>query len=108
MSLIAMDMELTLAGSGFAVTTVASSSEAQDWLARHRPDVVIVDIELRDGPCNDIVERLVQDNIPFIVHSGDDPAAHAGSPFANGRWINKPSDPGELVSAARSLLALTA
>lgn len=47
-----------------------------------RPDVVIVDIVLRDGPSDQVVERLVSDGIPFIVHSGEHPGMHVGSPFA--------------------------
>ena len=103
--LIAMDVELILGGAGFDVTTVTSSEEANDWLAICRPDIVIVDIELRDGPCDRVVERLVEDRIPFIVHSGDDRGTYQGTAFETGRWLTKPSDPGELVDAARSLLA---
>ncbi|MBU1334249.1 MAG: response regulator [Alphaproteobacteria bacterium] len=47
--LIAMDMELLLQGAGLDVTTVASCEEANNWLEVRRPDIVIVDIMLRDG-----------------------------------------------------------
>lgn len=102
--LIAMDLELTLRNAGFDVTTVMSCEEARDWLAIARPDIVIVDIELRDGRSDKVVEGLLEDNIAFIVHSGDHPSMHVDTPFAHGRWVNKPAAPDELLEAARSLL----
>lgn len=103
--LISLDLEQTLEAAGFAVTTIMSCEEADGWLAMLRPDVVVVDIELRDGRSDKIVERLVEDDIPFIVHSGDHPSMHVGTPFAHGRWVNKPTAPGELIGAVRALLA---
>ena len=103
--LIAMDLELMLGSAGFDVTTVMSCEEATDWLAICRPNVVVVDIVLRDGRSDKVVERLVEEGIPFIVHSGDHPSMHAGTAFAMGTWVNKPAAPDELVAAAQSLLA---
>lgn len=103
--LIAMDLELTLQTAGFDVTTVASCADALDWLEVCRPDVVIVDIMLQDGPCHEVVARLVDDGIPFIVHSGDQPSIHADTPLAGGTWIGKPANGSEMVDAARGLVA---
>lgn len=103
--LISMDLEMTLGAAGFDVTSVMSCEEANDWLEICRPDVVVVDIELRDGRSDKVVERLLEGHIPFIVHSGDHPSMHVGTPFAHGRWVNKPAAPDELVAAARELLA---
>lgn len=103
--LIAMDIELTLRGAGFDVTTVVTCEEANNWLEICRPDIVIVDIELRDGPCHKIAEYLTEEKIPFIVHSGDHPSMHVDTPFAQGRWISKPAAADELIGAARELLA---
>ncbi len=103
--LISMDLQMTLETAGFDVTSVMSCEEANDWLEICRPDVVIVDIELRDGRSDTVVERLLEDKIPFIVHSGDHPGMHADTVLAMGTWINKPAAPDELVAAARALLA---
>jgi DNA-binding NtrC family response regulator len=75
--LISMDLEMTLGAAGVDVTSVMSCEEANDWLEICRPDVVVVDIELRDGCSDKVVQRLVEDNIPFIVHSGDHPSMHS-------------------------------
>lgn len=103
--LIAMDIELMLGGAGFDVTTVMSCEEANEWLEICRPDIVVVGIILRDGPCHAVVKHLIERNIPFIVHSGDHPSMHVDTPFAHGRWVSKPADDGILVDAARALLS---
>jgi DNA-binding response OmpR family regulator len=102
--LIAMDLELTLESAGFEVHTMVSCKEAHAWLDAWTPDVVIVDIELQDGSSESVVRRLTDNKVPFIVHSGDLPSLHSDTPFAAGRWVNKPSLTGELVDAARELL----
>ena len=102
--LISMDLEQSLAGAGFDVATAVSCLEAEDWLATHRPDIAIVDIMRRDGPAGHVVERLVAGDIPFIVHSGDLPTQHAGTPFTHGRWISKPASPDELIEVAQAIL----
>jgi DNA-binding response OmpR family regulator len=102
--LIAMDLEYELREVGFDVAIVATCSDAIDWLEVCRPDVVIVDIVLRDGPCHAVVEQLVADKIPFIVHSGDHPSMHENTPFAHGTWVSKPAEGAELVRVARELV----
>ena len=103
--LISMDLELTLGTAGFDVHMFMSCGEALDWLQMFRPDVVIVDIELRDGSSLAVVERLIEDGIPFIVHSGDHPSMHTDTAFAHGRWMSKPAPPDELVATARAVMA---
>ena len=103
--LISIDVEDTLEEAGFAVTTVMSCRDAGDWLNTCRPDVAIVDIELKDGPCHSIVERLIEADVPFIVHSGEHVSTYVGTPFAHGLWLSKPADPGALADAARALIA---
>lgn len=103
--LISIDVEETLEEAGFAVTTVMSCRDADDWLNMCRPDVAIVDIELKDGPCTRVVERLIAADVPFIVHSGEHLSTYVGTPFARGLWLSKPAEPGELADAARALIA---
>ena len=97
--LIAMELEYTLREAGFDVSVVGTCVEATEWLDVCGPNIVIVDIMLRDGSSHAVVERLVADNIPFIVHSGDLPAMHAGTPFEHGTWLNKPTASTDLIEA---------
>lgn len=99
--LIAMDMETTLREAGFEVSTVGSCAEASEWLGVRRPDVVIVDIVLRDGPSGAVVEHIIADGIPFVVHSGDVKDALIGSPYEHGVWLGKPSRPDDLLTAIK-------
>lgn len=62
--LISMDLEATLADAGFAVVPVMTCADALAWLDGHTPDVVVVDIMLRDGPSDAVVEKLIGSEIP--------------------------------------------
>lgn len=106
--LISMDVEITLVDAGFEVHCAMSCKDANAWLDNHRPDVVIVDIVLRDGHCTEVVSRLLQAKIPFIVHSGDSPSTHIGTPFELGAWVAKPSIPNALLQAATAASAAQA
>jgi DNA-binding response OmpR family regulator len=102
--IIAMDLELALKDEGFTVTFIMSCQEAADWLKDHSPDVAIVDIMLRDGPCHLIVETLSARGVPFLVHSGDPASMHEGTAFVKGTWLSKPVSAIKLALAARGVL----
>lgn len=102
--LIAIDLEATLSDLSVDVVSLASRVEALDWLADKRPDVAIVDIALRDGPSDQVVERLDALNVPFIVHSGSEPMFHAGTVFRKGIWIGKPASHADMIATIRRLL----
>lgn len=103
--LIAIDIETTLRDAGCDVSIVGSRIDALEWLEVCRPDVVIVDILLTDGPSNEVAEQLILDDIPFVVHSGDIADSFVGTAFGHGRWLSKPCMPEELISAVRQLLS---
>jgi DNA-binding response OmpR family regulator len=102
--LIAMSIEDELENAGFVVSTVMSARDAELWLDANRPDVVIVDIMLRDGTSAGVVTRLIALQIPFLVHSGDHPSTHKGTPFTHGVWINKPATTQDILAAAQALV----
>lgn len=97
--LIAMDTETTLRQTGFGVSILGSCAEASEWLGVRRPDVVIVDIMLRDEPSGAVVEHIIANGIPFVVHSGDVAASLVGLPCEHGTWLGKPSGPDDLLAA---------
>lgn len=103
--LISMDVEQALDSAGFEVIAVTSCAAAHAVLDSRRPAVAIVDIMLLDGPCIPIAERLVGADIPFVVHSGDQPEPHANTPFAGGIWVSKPSSADQFMAAVLSAAA---
>ncbi len=105
--LIAMDLEESLQVAGFDVVHLISCAAAIDWIGDHHADVAIVDVQLSDGTCQTVVERLQVKGIPFVVHSGDVAHQYAGTPFQHGIWLNKPSSNEELLSAVQTAMAKT-
>ena len=102
-AIIALDVEFSLSQAGYTIAAVFSTGgKALEWLSDHSPSVVILDVQLKDGPSHRVARTLSERAIPFIVHSSIcRPGADA---FAAGTWVLKPCCPTELAKAiARSL-----
>lgn len=56
----------------FTVATATSARTARDWLKANRPDLMILDLKLRDGSGTALVAELQRDTtpVPFIVVTG--------------------------------------
>jgi DNA-binding response OmpR family regulator len=106
-ALIALDVEDMLRNAGFNVVTALSScAAAMAWLEVNTPDVVIMDVELRDGECMKVAETLYARNIPFVIHSGSLPQPTRHDPiFLKGEWVTKPSSQTQLIDAIHASLA---
>ena len=96
--LIALDLEWQLEDSGFEAASFSTCTEARRWLAYNTPTFAILDVLLKDGPCIELAEALVAQDIPFIVSTAlqheDLPA-----PFQNGLSVPKPCEPAQLSAA---------
>jgi DNA-binding response OmpR family regulator len=104
--LIAMDMEENLQNSGFEVVHLMSCADANQWINSNHADVAIVDIQLTDGSCREVVERLHVTGVPFVVHSGDVAHQHVGTPFEHGIWLSKPSSYDDMIAAVRKAVSM--
>ncbi len=64
--------------------TFDSVAEALTGVEQGGFDAVILDVNLRDGPCWPVADALAARNIPFVLASGGHveppPAAHSGAP----------------------------
>jgi DNA-binding response OmpR family regulator len=106
-ALIALDIAGQLQNAGFAIAeTLSTCAAALEWLSVHTPDLAILDIQLRDGDCEEVAKTLYERKVPFVVHSGmlPDDDSHS-SIFLQGKWVTKPSAPEDLTKAVRALLA---
>jgi DNA-binding response OmpR family regulator len=79
-----------------------SNKAALDFLATHAIDVAIVDYQLRDGPCEPVLQFLQSRGIPFIVVSGCTHEMHGG--VAASQVLSKPATPTEVYSALSDVL----
>ncbi|TPI63426.1 response regulator [Mesorhizobium sp. B3-1-3] len=101
--LIACDVADGLRALGFEVACVASERAAATWLDDNRPDLAIIDIQLLDGQRGTAAARLKEAGVPFVVHSGYDPAFQSAV-FHGAPFLPKPAPIRHLVELASRLI----
>ncbi len=95
---------LVLEGAGIQVFSATTEREALDQAAAHRPDVILLDLQLRGGSGWDVLEALNKDPalaaVPVIVLTG---SADAPSDERLGRatYLAKPVKNKDLLEAVR-------
>ncbi|AMJ60948.1 response regulator [Bosea sp. PAMC 26642] len=102
-TIIALDVEGILVDAGFEIVGILSTcASAIEWLQADRPDVALLDIDLHDGSCEHVAQRLYDLGVPFVVFSGSEPTEDTIDPvFLRGGWLEKPA-PGQRIVAAVS------
>jgi DNA-binding NtrC family response regulator len=98
-ALIAMMMKHELIDAGYEVVgPFESCAEASAWLADETPDMAILDVQLKDGPCTDLATELQKRGVKFAVFSGgkqlDGPASFPLVP-----WFEKPSELSKIIAS---------
>lgn len=65
-------MSETLRAEGYDVATTNSAKATRAWLERHSPELMILDLKLRDGNGPALVADLQRENapVPFVVVTG--------------------------------------
>lgn len=101
---IATDAARVLRGAGAEVIGPCPSEEAaRAALAPHRPDAVVLDINLGHSPCFALAKTLRRENIPFLFLTGYDLNA-IPEEFKDVARLEKPIQLGTLVGAVAGLL----
>jgi DNA-binding NtrC family response regulator len=105
--IIALDVEGILADAGFEVAgTLSTCAGAMEWLTTRRADVALLDIDLHDGSCEHVAQRLLDLGIPFVVFSGSEPTDETIDPvFLKGGWLEKPAPGPRIVVAVSEVLS---
>jgi two-component SAPR family response regulator len=105
-AITALDIEDILLEIGFLkISIITSCADAESWLTMQLPDLAIIDVHLRDGVCEYAARMLVDNGVPFIVHSAfDTQSVHEDSVFSKGTWVSKPSLPDLLGHVVRQTL----
>jgi DNA-binding response OmpR family regulator len=103
-ALIGMALEASLEEAGFRVAgPFMSNTEALTWLDGHTPDLALVDVLLKDGPCTSVVQALRNRGIPFAIYSGLRPGTRPPE-LAAVPWMEKPVSREDLTRALRDLM----
>jgi DNA-binding response OmpR family regulator len=96
-----MWLEDSLEEAGLAVAgPFTSCTAALDWIETHTPAMVILDVQLRDGPCTGLARTLADRGVPVLIYYGvarhSVPAELDGLP-----WIEKPASYSDLLAVVR-------
>jgi DNA-binding response OmpR family regulator len=102
--LLATDLADNMREAGHRVVgPFFSLDAAAEALATHKPDIVVLDIDLRGQRSFPIADTLACANVPFVWLSGSSPdivpARHRGRPFAS-----KPAAPAALLQLIARVL----
>jgi two-component system, response regulator PdtaR len=99
--LIAMDLETMLEQNGHRIVGPANSVDAALRLLRdERPDVAVLDVNLRGQPVTPVAERLRSLHVPFVLASAYSSPDFAGAgALAGAENVRKPINERHLVEA---------
>ena len=105
--LIALDIQMMLEDNGFQVVGPAGSVDsALRLLDDIRPDVAVLDGNLRGRPVVPVAQRLRSLQIPFVLSSAYDLFTFDGSEvLAGAENVQKPISEGRLIAALQRALA---
>lgn len=99
-----------LQGEGFLVQRVASAEEARQYLAKHKPDLIVLDVVLPGESgfelCRQLKKQPETAGIPIIICSSKqgDIDKFWGMKQGASAYLTKPVNKEELIRTARSLV----
>lgn len=83
----------------------AGISSAMLACQKAKPDIAILDIELVDGLAYELAQKLIDDNVPVILHSELAGRAEIAARFPRAVAVTKPCPPAALLDAVGRVLA---
>lgn len=72
---------------------------------KEKPDLAILDIELADGLTYDLAQKLIDENVPVILHSERAEAGELAARFPRAITVTKPCPPAELLNVVSRVIA---
>jgi DNA-binding response OmpR family regulator len=85
----------------------AGISSAMLACQKEKPDLAILDIELADGLSYELAQKLIDDNVPVILHSERAECDALAARFPQAVALAKPCPPATLLDAVGRVLATT-
>jgi len=83
----------------------AGISSAMLACQKEKPDLAVLDIELADGLTYELAQRLIDDNVPVILHSDGADAVEIAVRFPGATMLAKPCPPAKLLQTVSRVLA---
>jgi DNA-binding response OmpR family regulator len=83
----------------------AGISSAMLACQKEKPDLVLLDIELADGLTYELAQKLIDENVPVILHSDPAAAPEVAARFPGATTLAKPCPPTTLLATVSRALA---
>jgi DNA-binding response OmpR family regulator len=82
----------------------AGISSAMLACQKERPDLALLDVELADGLTFELAQKLIDDNVPVILHSAPEDAGALAVRFPGATTLAKPCPPAQLLDTVSRVL----
>lgn len=80
-------------------------SSAMLALQKVRPDLAILDYQMGEGPLFALAQKLSEEDVPIIFHSGDAVPADMAERFPRAATLPKPCPPAQFIDMIHRMLA---
>jgi DNA-binding response OmpR family regulator len=102
----AFDLRDTFEEAGFEVEGPhAGISAAMLACQKEKPDLAVLDVELADGLAYELVQKLLDDDVPVILHSERAECDAIAARFPRAIALAKPCPPAAMLDAVGRVLA---
>jgi len=101
-AIIGLDLADGLEGLGYGVVGPFACADALQWLETATPDLALLDVDLRSGPCVTLAHRLRARQVPILVFSSHDRRSSLAE-FHDLPWLSMPASLDCLDAALRAL-----
>lgn len=103
--IVAFDLCDTVAEAGFEVEGPhAGISSAMLAFQKEKPALAILDISLSDGAVYPLAQKLADENVPIIFHSGRHTPEEVRNHFPQAETLTKPCPPARVLDAVNNAI----
>ncbi|XUU60486.1 response regulator [Erythrobacter sp. HA6-11] len=105
-AIVACDLIDTVEEAGFVVEGPHRDiSSAMLAFQKEKPDLAILDVKLNDGVVYPLAQKLAEEHIPIIFHTGEYSTAEVASAFPEAQSLAKPCPPAAVIDAVNTALS---
>ncbi len=83
----------------------AGISSAMLACQKEKPDLAVLDVELCDGLTYELAQKLLDDNVPVILHTDGAEALEMAARFPGATMLAKPCPPAKLLDVVNRVLS---